>query len=129
MESPSGPVDEAKETESIINVITALEKCYKTYNFGNWKKLLTKRYKEKYSNAKNLKKEGWPAKDLYSFFKLLVKTRRASNISSLSISRVEFVSPNKAYVYVILGDEEFPEPQHTFLKIDDSWYKGLRDEF
>lgn len=51
-----------------------------------------------------------------------------SGSDHFEISRVEFVSTNKAYVYVILGGEEFPTPQHTFIRAGESWYKGLSHE-
>ena len=58
----------------------------------------------------------------------MVQTRRKSDIGDLDVSRVDFVSDTKAYVYVVLDGEEFPTPQHTFIRIDDSWLKGLSYE-
>jgi hypothetical protein len=127
-DEPLAPIDEEKETVSIITVIETLEMTYRTEDYEKWLSLLTPRYKEKYSKRENLAAEGWDASDLHSFFALLVQARRKENIGSLEISRVEFVSPRKAHVYVIFKGEEFPEPQHTFIRIGDSWYKGLREE-
>ena len=121
-------IDEKRETVSIITVIETLEESYKNNDFENWKLLLTSSYQEKYDNSEFLKGEGWDAGDLKTFFHLLVATRKKENITALPISRVEFISDKKALVYVILGEEEFPEPQHTFVRINDNWYKGLREE-
>ena len=117
-----------KETESILDTIEKLEKCYETGDFEKWESLLTPVYKAKYNNPIFLKEHGWKAKDLKSFFYLLIQTREKNGIKSLPISRVEFVNPNKAYVYVLFKGKEFPKPQHTFIKIGNSWYKGLPDE-
>jgi hypothetical protein len=122
------PADEEKETSSIIDVITSLEKSYEKRDFEMWRSFLTEGYQKKYSNPEVLKEEGWNAKDLLSFFNLLVKTRTRANIGTLTISRVEFLNQNKALVYVMLEGEEFPEPQHTFIKINNKWYKGLFEE-
>jgi len=122
------PINEQKETESIITVIEKLEECYKTNNFEQWLHFLTPAYKERYSNEENLRAEGWEAYDLESFFHLLVETRKKGDIRALKISRVEFVSPHKALVYVLLRDKEFPEPQHTFIMVGNTWLKGLKDE-
>ncbi len=119
---------EKRETVSIIQVIESLEESYEKNDFELWKSFLTPKYREKYNDLELLKKEGWNAGNLESFFKLLVDTRRKGNIAALEISRVEFINPNKALVYVVFGDEEFPEPQHTFIKINDKWYKGLIEE-
>ena len=119
---------EKKETVSIINIIEDLEKCYKEGDFEKWKSFLTPRYKQRYSDPQSLKEEGWDAVDIASFFHLLVKTRKTENIGTLPISRVEFLNENKALVYVFFEDEEFPEPQHTFVRINGKWYKGLREE-
>jgi len=127
-EPPSEPIDEVRETESIIDVIQSLEESYEKRDFEMWKNFLTDSYKKRYNDPKFLNEEGWDAKDLGSFFALLIETRKSANISALSISRVEFISSNKALVYVMFGDEEFPEPQHTFIKINDKWYKGLLEE-
>lgn len=117
-----------KATISILDTIEQLEQCYETQNFKKWKSLLTPTYKEKYSDPVFLKQQGWNANNLESFFYLLIQTREKNGIKSLPISRVEFVNPNKAYVYVIFKGKEFPKPQHTFIKIGNSWYKGLPDE-
>jgi len=117
-----------KQTESIMQTIEKLEQCYDTGNFVKWKSLLTARYKKKYNDPDFLKKQGWDAKDLKSFFYLLIKTREENGIKSLTISRVIFVNPNKAHVYVLFNGKEFPKPQHTFIKVSNSWYKGLPDE-
>jgi hypothetical protein len=119
---------EKKETVSIINIIEELEQCYKESDFKKWKSFLTPKYKERYSDSQSLKEEGWDAVDVESFFHLLVETRKTENINTLPISRVEFLNENKALVYVFFGDEEFPEPQHTFVRINGKWYKGLREE-
>jgi hypothetical protein len=125
---PDFPIDEKKETVSIVEVIESLERTYLDGDFEKWLSLLTPRYRAKYDQPDNLRKEGWDAKDLRSFFELLVETRRSENIGSLEISRVDFVSPRKAHVFVLFKGEEFPEPQHTFIRIGDAWYKGLREE-
>ena len=117
-----------EQTKSIIETIEELENCYKTKNYEKWKSLLTPEYKKKYGNPDFLKKNGWKANNLESFFYLLIETREKNGIEALPISRVEFVSPNKAYVYVLFKGKEFPKPQHTFIKIGDSWYKGLPEE-
>jgi hypothetical protein len=120
---------EAEEyTESILSVIESLEECYRTGDFEKWKSLLTPLYKEKHNDPDFLQAGGWAASDLKSFFRLLIKTRKLVNVTSLGVSRVEFVNPQKALVYVILEDSEFPEPQHTFLKLGNSWLKGLPEE-
>ena len=121
-------IDKSFETESIINVIENLEECYKENNFDKWKSFLTEAYKDYYSNPKNLHEEGWGVNTLEEFFNLLVETRKSSNIEALEISRVEFLSNNKALVYVKLKGKEFPKPQHTFIRINGKWYKGLMDE-
>ena len=90
--------------------------------------MLSPKYREKYNNPEFLNQEGWDATDIESFFYLLIETRKKGNITALPISRVEFIKDDKALVYVILGDEEFPEPQHTFVRIENNWYKGLREE-
>ncbi len=117
-----------EQSKSIINTINELEKCYETGDFEKWKSLLTPSYIEKYNNPDYLKKNGWNADNLKSFFFLLIETREKNGIESLPISRVEFVSPVKAYVYVLYKGKEFPKPQHTFIRIGNSWYKGLPDE-
>ena len=117
-----------QETLSILDTIKKLEKSYEDSDFELWESLLTPAYKEKYNDPTFLKKHGWNANDLKSFFQLLIETREENGIKSLPISRVEFVSPRKAYVYVIFKGKEFPKPQHTFIKIGNSWYKGLPDE-
>ncbi len=122
------PEDEEKETVSIVNIIEELEECYKDGNFEKWKSFLTPRYKERHNDPQYLEDEGWDAVDVESFFHLLVETRKTEHINALSISRVEFLNKNKALVYVFFGDEEFPEPQHTFVRIHGKWYKGLREE-
>ncbi len=121
-------IDEERETDSIMTVIEQLENSYRTGDYEQWAGLLTAAYKRRYSDPQNLAAEGWRARDLRSFFNLLVRTRQKENIGSLEISRVEFVSENKAYVYVLLEGEEFPVPQHTFIRRGDSWYKGLKEE-
>ena len=121
-------IDEEKETDSIYTVIETLEDCYRTANFERWLSLLTGAYKDHFDDADILASEGWDARNIEEFFDLLVNTRRRGNIADLEISRVEFVSDYKAYVYVILGDKEFPEPQHTFIRIGETWYKGLSTE-
>lgn len=128
IETPAVPIDEEKETESIISVIEALEGCYKTANLEKWQSLLTPLYRERHNDPEFLKIGGWSATDIESFFYLLVETRKKGNITSLPISRVEFINQNKALIYVILGDKEFPEPQHTFIRLDNRWYKGLIEE-
>jgi len=125
---PKKPRDPEKETTSIIQAIKDLEECYRTESFDKWKNFLTPAYIEKHSNPEFLHTRGWDADTLESFFNMLVKTRKESNISSLPISRVEFISENKAFVYVRLGDREFPEPQHTFIRINNRWFKGLPEE-
>jgi hypothetical protein len=124
----SKPADEEKEKNSIIDVITSLEKSYEKKDYDMWRSFLTEGYKRKYNDPEVLKKEGWNAEDLRSFFNLLVRTRTRAHIETLSISRVDFLSQNKALVYVMLEGEEFPEPQHTFIKINNKWYKGLIEE-
>jgi hypothetical protein len=119
---------ERRETVSIIQVIESLEESYEKNDFELWKSFLTPKYREKYNDPEILKKEGWNVGDLESFFKLLIDTRKKGKIAALEISRVEFINPNKALVYVVFGGEEFPEPQHTFIKINDKWYKGLIEE-
>jgi hypothetical protein len=115
-------------TESILDVINSLEECYETGDFEKWRGYLTPRYSEMHDDAVYLRAEGWNANDLRSFFKLLIKTRKRGSITTLTVSRIDFVSSNKALVYVILGENEFPEPQHTFIRVGDRWFKGLQDE-
>jgi hypothetical protein len=122
------PADEKREAESIISVIEKLEDCYKDNDFDNWLNFLTPRYRKRYNDPKLLAEEGWDAQSISEFFNLLVDTRKKKNIRALQISRVDFINPNKAYVYVFLGNEEFPKPQHTFIKLSDSWLKGLSKE-
>jgi hypothetical protein len=122
------PADEKREAESIISVIEELEDCYKDDDFKNWLNLLTPRYQARYNDPQLLAEEGWEAQSISEFFNLLVDTRKKENIRALQISRVDFIGPNKAYVYVFLGNEEFPKPQHTFIKLGDSWFKGLSKE-
>jgi len=117
-----------KETNSILNTIEKLEQCYETENFEDWESLLTPDYKAKYNDPVFLKEHGWKANNLKSFFYLLIQTREKNGIKSLPISRVDFVNPNKAYVYVLYKGKEFPKPQHTFIKIGNAWYKGLPEE-
>ena len=117
-----------QNTESILDVINSLEECYETGDFEKWRGYLTPRYSEMHDDAVYLRAEGWNADDLRSFFKLLIKTRKRGSITTLSVSRIDFVSSNKALVYVILGESEFPEPQHTFIRVGDRWSKGLQDE-
>jgi len=124
-ETPVLHIDEEKETVSIYTVIETLENCYKTKNYDLWLSLLTSAYRDHFDNAETLASEGWDATNIREFFDLLVSARRRGNIGDLEISRVEFVSDYKAYVYVILEGKEFPEPQHTFIRIGESWYKGL----
>ena len=121
-------IDEEKEADSIYSVIETLEDCYRTTNYNRWLSLLTQSYKNHFDDPDNLASEGWDATNIREFFDLLVRTRRKGNIRDLEISRVEFVSDYKAFIYVILGGEEFPEPQHTFIRIGESWYKGLSTE-
>jgi len=128
IETPAPPIDEEKEAESIVSVIETLEGCYKTADLKKWQTLLTPMYRERHNDPEFLKLDGWSATDIESFFYLLVETRKKGNITSLPISRVEFINQNKALVYVILGDKEFPEPQHTFIRLDNRWYKGLTEE-
>ena len=128
IETPAPPIDEEKEDESIVSVIETLEGCYKTADLKKWQNLLTPMYRERHNDPEFLKLGGWSATDIESFFYLLVETRKKGNITSLPISRVEFINQNKALVYVILGDKEFPEPQHTFIRLDNRWYKGLTEE-
>jgi len=126
---PTLKAGEAKqEAENILAVINRLEETYENNDFEEWQGMLTPDYRGKYSNPENLQKDGWDADDLHSFFDLLVKTRQKGQIKTLKISRVVFVNPNKAYVYVFFQDREFPEPQHTFIRIDGEWLKGLREE-
>jgi hypothetical protein len=127
-EGVTGPQDEVRETESILDVIESLEESYKNRDYDMWKSFLTEGYRKKYGDPKVLKREGWDATDLHSFFDVLIEARARASIGTLSISRIEFINPNKALVYVMLGGEEFPEPQHTFIKINDRWYKGLFEE-
>lgn len=121
-------IDEEQETVSIMTVIEQLEDCYRTQDYERWLSLLTPAYRRRYSDPRNLEAEGWAVHDLASFFRLLVRARKRENIGSLEISRVEFVTPTKALVYVLLEGEEFPVPQHTFIRRGDSWYKGLKEE-
>lgn len=121
-------INKTIETESIINVIESLEECYKNKDYEKWKSFLTKAYKERYNNPEYLHKEGWGVNSLEEFFNLLVETRKSSNIEALETSRVEFLSDNKALVYVKFKGKEFPKPQHTFIRINGKWYKGLIDE-
>jgi hypothetical protein len=121
-------IDEEKEAVSIYTVIESLEDCYRTKNYDRWLSYLTQAYRDHFNNPETLASEGWDAGNLEEFFDLLVSVRRKGNIGDLEISRVEFVSDYKAFVYVILGGSEFPEPQHTFIRIGDSWYKGLSTE-
>lgn len=127
-ETPVLHIDEEKETVSIYTVIETLEDCYKTQNYDLWLSLLTSAYREHFDNDEALASEGWDATNIREFFDLLVSARRRGNIGDLEISRVEFVNDYKAYVYVILEGKEFPEPQHTFIRIGESWYKGLSTE-
>jgi hypothetical protein len=122
------PAREEEEAESIVDVIEELENCYKTNDFEKWKSLLTVSYKEKYNDPEQLQGENWDAEDLESFFQLLVQTRRKGRITSLEVSRVVFVNAKKARVFVIFEGKEFPDPQHTFIKINDKWLKGLNYE-
>jgi hypothetical protein len=115
-------------TESILNVIESLEACYATGDYERWKSLLTPLYREKHDDPAYLQAQGWEATELYSFFQLLIATRRQGNVTALKISRIEFERPRKALVFVILDEREFPEPQHTFIKIGNRWLKGLPEE-
>ncbi len=127
--SPVIKAGEAKqEAENILAVINRLEETYENNDFEGWQSMLTPDYRKKYSDPVNLREEGWDAADLHSFFNLLVKTRRKGQIKTLKISRVVFANPNKAYVYVFFKNREFPEPQHTFVRINGKWLKGLREE-
>ncbi len=127
--SPAIDAGEAKqEAENILEIINRLEEMYEKDDFEGWKSMLTPDYRKKYSNPENLRKDGWDAADLHSFFNLLVDTRRKGQIKTLKISRVVFTNQNKAYVYVFFEDREFPEPQHTFIRINGTWLKGLREE-
>jgi hypothetical protein len=121
-------IDEEKEADSIHTVIEILEDCYRTRNYDRWLSLLTHAYRDHFDDPNTLASEGWDATNIREFFDLLVSVRRRGNIRDLEISRVEFVSDYKAFVYVILGGEEFPEPQHTFIRIGETWYKGLSTE-
>jgi hypothetical protein len=121
-------IDQEEETRSIYTVIEELESCYRTRDYEKWLNLLTSNYRRHFNNRAMLQTEGWDAENIREFFELLVQTRRKSDIADLEISRVEFVSDNKAYVYVVLNGEEFPTPQHTFIRINDSWMKGLSHE-
>jgi hypothetical protein len=121
-------VEVEKYTESILSVIESLEACYATGDFERWKSLLTPLYREKHDDQAYLQAEGWSATGLYPFFKLLIATRKQGNVTALKISRIEFEKSRKALVFVILEEREFPEPQHTFIKIGDSWLKGLPEE-
>jgi hypothetical protein len=127
-EAPLTPVEVERYTESIMNVIESLEACYATGDFERWKSLLTPLYREKHDDPAYLQAQGWSAAGLYSFFKLLISTRKQGNVTALKISRIEFEKPWKALVFVILEEREFPEPQHTFIKIGDKWLKGLPEE-
>jgi len=122
------PVEAKQEAENILTVINRLEETYENDDFEGWQSILTPDYRRKYSNPESLQKDGWDANDLHSFFDLLVETRQKGQIKTLEISRVVFVNPNKAYVYVFFQDREFPEPQHTFIRIDGEWLKGLQEE-
>lgn len=120
---------EAKhEAENILEIINKLEEMYEKDDFEGWKGMLTPDYRKKYGNPENLHNDGWDAADLHSFFNLLVETRRKGQIKTLKISRVVFANQNKAYVYVFFEGREFPEPQHTFIRINGTWLKGLREE-
>ena len=121
-------IDEAKETRSIYTVIEELESCYSMYDYAQWLSLLTMSYRQHFNDREILEAEGWAATNIREFFDLLVQTRRGRNIGDLDISRVEFINDNMAYVYVLLDDEEFPVPQHTFIRVGDSWLKGLSNE-
>jgi hypothetical protein len=121
-------IDQDEETRSIYTVIEELESCYRTEDYEKWLSLLTSDYRHHFNDRAILLTEGWDAENIRGFFDLLVQTRRKSNIADLETSRVEFVSDNKAYVYVVLNGEEFPTPQHTFIRINDSWMKGLSHE-
>ena len=125
---PLSHVEVEEYTESILSVIESLEECYRTGDLEKWKSLLTPLYKEKYGDPSYLRAQGWGATDLNAFFRLLIKTRNQGNVTALAISRVEFINQQKALVFVILGGSEFPEPQHTFIKIENSWLKGLPEE-
>jgi hypothetical protein len=125
---PLTPVEVEEYTESILSVIESLEECYRTGDFEKWKSLLTPLYREKHDDREYLRAQGWAAADLGAFFRLLIKTRRQGNVTALEISRVEFVNPRKALVFVILEKNEFPEPQHTFIRAGNSWLKGLPEE-
>jgi hypothetical protein len=120
---------EVKEyTESIQSVIQSLEECYRTGDFEKWQSLLTPLYKKKYGDPEYLRSQGWAASDLRGFFRLLIAARREGNVTALKISRVAFLTSSKALVFVILEGKEFPEPQHTFLKMGSNWLKGLPEE-
>lgn len=127
-EKPVLNINERKEADSIYTVIETLEDCYRTSNYDRWLSLLTHTYRDHFDDPNTLASEGWDATNIREFFDLLVRTRRKGNIRDLEISRVEFVSDYKAFVYVILGGEEFPKPQHTFIRIRETWYKGLSTE-
>jgi hypothetical protein len=127
-ETPVLNIDEEKEADSIYSVIETLENCYRTRNYDRWRSLLTHAYSDHFDDPHILASEGWNATNIREFFNLLVSARRRGNIGDLEISRVVFVSDYKAFVYVILGGEEFPEPQHTFIRIGETWYKGLSTE-
>jgi hypothetical protein len=127
-EPPLTQVKVEEYTESILSVIESLEKCYGTGDFEKWKSLLTPLYREKHDDPAYLRAEGWAATDLLAFFRLLIKTRKQGNVTALEISRIEFVNPWKARVFVLLDKSEFPEPQHTFIKRGNSWLKGLPEE-
>ncbi len=125
------PIDagEAKEqAENILDIINRFEETYEKNDFEGWQSMLTADYRKKYSNPEDLHKDGWNATDLHSFFNILVETRRKGQIKTLKISRVVFVNPNKAYVYVFFENKEFPKPQHTFIRINGTWLKSLREE-
>ncbi|KPJ83662.1 MAG: hypothetical protein AMS17_17165, partial [Spirochaetes bacterium DG_61] len=121
-------IDEERETRSIYTVIEELESCYSMYDYAQWLSLLTMSYRQHFNDREILEAEGWAATNIREFFDLLVQTRRGRNIGDLDISRVEFINDNKAYVYVLLDDEEFPVPQHTFIRVGDFWLKGLSNE-
>lgn len=127
-ETPVLNIDEEEEADSIYTVIETLEDCYRTRNYDRWLSLLTHAYRDHFDDPNTLASEGWDATNIMEFFDLLVSTRRRGNVRDLEISRVEFVSDYKAFVYVILRGEEFPEPQHTFIRMGETWYKGLSTE-
>lgn len=116
------------DLESITQVIEEIENCYITNNFDKWVSLLTPSYRTVYNDSQFLAREGWDACDIESFFHLLVEARKRGNIVSLPVSRIEFVNPDKALVYVIFENSEFPKPQHTLIRIEGTWYKGIENE-